>query len=94
MAGLQPDESQTQTNLFKRTLESPKNIGIKIIFMKKQLTIYVVIILAFVAYNQFFQVQDERINSVINILFASFLFLYIGFVAYSVLKKLKDTGKK
>lgn len=62
--------------------------------MKKQLTIYVIIILAFVAYNQFFQVQDERVNTVINILFASFLFLYIGYVAYTVLKKLKDTGKK
>ncbi|HPW88702.1 MAG TPA: hypothetical protein PK067_06885 [Kaistella chaponensis] len=62
--------------------------------MKKQLTIYIVIILAFVAYNQFFQVQDERVNSIINILFASFLFLYIGFVAYTVLKRLKDTGKK
>ncbi|KIA85947.1 MULTISPECIES: hypothetical protein [Kaistella] len=62
--------------------------------MKKQLIIYVVIILAFVAYNQFFQVQDERVNSVINILFASFLFLYIGYVAYTVLKRLKDTGKK
>lgn len=62
--------------------------------MKKQLIIYVLIILAFVAYNQFFQVQDERINTVINILFGSFLFLYIGYVAYTVLKKLKDTGKK
>lgn len=62
--------------------------------MKKQLTIYIVIIIAFVAYNQFFQVQDERVNSIINILFASFLFLYIGFVAYTVLKRLKDTGKK
>ena len=62
--------------------------------MKKQLTIYIVIILAFVAYNQFFQVQDERVNSIINILFASFLFLYIGFVAYTVLKRLKNTGKK
>jgi len=62
--------------------------------MKKQLTIYIVIILAFVAYNQFFQVQDERVNSIINIIFASFLFLYIGFVAYTVLKRLKDTGKK
>lgn len=51
-------------------------------------------ILAFVAYNQFFQVEDERMNNIINILFASFLFLYIGFIAYLVLKRLKDTGKK
>lgn len=62
--------------------------------MKKQLTIYVIIILVFIGYNQFFQVQDEKINSVINILFASFLFLYIGYIAYTVLKKLKDTTKK
>jgi hypothetical protein len=62
--------------------------------MKKQLIIYVIIILAFIGYNQFFQVQDERVNSVINILFASFLFLYIGYIAYTVLKRLKDTGKK
>lgn len=62
--------------------------------MQKQLTIYVLLILAFVGYNQFFQVQDERLNSVINILFASFLFLYIGYIAYTVLKRLKNTGNK
>lgn len=62
--------------------------------MKKQLYIYIAMILAFLVYNQFFQVQDERLNSVINILFASFLFLYIGYIAYLVLKRLKDTGKK
>ncbi len=62
--------------------------------MKKQLYIYIAMILAFLVYNQFFQVQDERLNSVINILFASFLFLYIGYMAYLVLKRLKDTGKK
>lgn len=61
--------------------------------MKNQLYIYVLIILAFVGYNQFFQVQDERLNSVINILFASVLFLYIGYIAYLVLKRLKDTDK-
>ncbi|UJF30110.1 hypothetical protein L0B70_01570 [Kaistella sp. 97-N-M2] len=62
--------------------------------MKKQLYIYIAMILAFLVYNQFFQVQDEKLNSVINILFASFLFLYIGYMAYLVLKRLKDTGKK
>lgn len=62
--------------------------------MKKQLYIYIAMILAFLVYNQFFQVQDERLNSVINILFASFLFLYIGYMAYLVLNRLKDTGKK
>ena len=62
--------------------------------MKKQLYIYLVLIMAFIVYNQFFQVQDERMNSLINILFASFLFLYIGYIAYIVLKRLKRSSKK
>ncbi|ROI09454.1 hypothetical protein EGH90_03950 [Kaistella haifensis] len=62
--------------------------------MKKQLYIYLAMIIAFIAYNQFFQVQDERLNTLINILFASFLFLYIGYVAFLVLKRLKNSGKK
>lgn len=57
--------------------------------MKKQLYIYAVLVLIFIAYNQFFQVQDERTNTLINILFASFLFLYIGYLAYLVLQKLR-----
>jgi hypothetical protein len=61
--------------------------------MKKQLYIYVSLIVIFIGYNQFFQVEDERTNSIINILFASFLFLYIGYIAFLVLKKLKDSGK-
>ena len=61
--------------------------------MKKQLYIYVVLILTFVAYNQFFQVEDVRLNGIINILFASFLFLYIGYIAWAVLKKLRNTKK-
>ncbi|WP_313503014.1 hypothetical protein [Kaistella carnis] len=62
--------------------------------MKKQLYLYIAMIVAFIVYNQFFQVQDEQMNAIINILFASFLFLYIGYIAYLVLKKLKDTSKK
>ncbi|QDP84334.1 hypothetical protein FNJ88_01725 [Chryseobacterium sp. SNU WT5] len=62
--------------------------------MKKQLYIYMGMILAFFAYNQFFRVEDEQTNAIINILFASFLFLYIGYIAYLVLKRLKDTSKK
>ncbi|WP_027376478.1 hypothetical protein [Kaistella palustris] len=61
--------------------------------MKKQLYFYVLMIVLFVAYNQFFQVPDERLNSIINILFASFLFLYIGYMAYLVLKKMKGGDK-
>lgn len=46
-------------------------------------------VLVFIIYNQFFQLQDERLNDLINILFASFLFLYIGYMAFLVLKRLK-----
>ena len=62
--------------------------------MKRQLYFYIAMILAFIAYNQFFPVQDERLNTLINILFASFLFLYIGYVAYLVLRRMKNSGKK
>ncbi|MDQ0477776.1 hypothetical protein [Chryseobacterium sp. MDT2-18] len=62
--------------------------------MKKQLYIYMAMIIAFIVYNQFFQVKDARLNEAINIIFASFLFLYIGYLAYLVLKRVKDTGKK
>lgn len=62
--------------------------------MKKQLYFYLAMIVAFIVYNQFFQVPDERLNTLINILFASFLFLYIGYVAYLVLKRLKNSEKK
>ncbi|WP_373708248.1 hypothetical protein [Kaistella sp.] len=62
--------------------------------MKKQLYIYAGLIVAFIIYNQFFQVQDDRLNEGINILFASVLFLYIGYLAYLLLKRIKDTGKK
>lgn len=62
--------------------------------MKKQLYIYAALIVAFIIYNQFFQVQDDRLNEGINILFASVLFLYIGYLAYLLLKRIKDTGKK
>lgn len=62
--------------------------------MKKQLYIYGTLVLAFILYNQFFQVGDQRTNEIINILFASFLFLYIGYLAYLLLKRIKDTGKK
>ena len=62
--------------------------------MKKQLYIYLAMIVAFIVYNQFFQVPDERLNTLINILFASFLFLYIAYVAFIVLKRLNNSGKK
>ncbi|SDE30094.1 hypothetical protein [Riemerella columbipharyngis] len=57
--------------------------------MKKQLIVYAILILAFFAYNLFFQVKDYKISTAINILFGSFLFLYIAYIAYVILRKLK-----
>ena len=62
--------------------------------MKKHLYIYAALVTAFIVYNQFFQVDDPRTNEIINILFASFLFLYIGYLAYLVLQQLKNTRGK
>ncbi len=61
--------------------------------MKKQLILYMILIMIFVVYNLFFQVSDERINTIINILFASFLFLYIGYIAFVILRKLKKSKR-
>mgnify|MGYP000042845806 CR=1 FL=1 len=57
--------------------------------MKRQIYIYAGIILMYIIYNQFFQVKDERTNTIINILFASFLFGYIAYMAIVVLRKMK-----
>ncbi|WP_164975861.1 MULTISPECIES: hypothetical protein [unclassified Chryseobacterium] len=57
--------------------------------MKPQLIIFAVLIAGFIAYNFFFQSHDDRTNTMINIVFASLLFGYIAFMAYSVLKKMK-----
>lgn len=62
--------------------------------MRKQLYLYIAMILVFIVYNQFFRVEDERLNTLINILFASFLFLYIGYVAFLILKRLNNAKKK
>lgn len=62
--------------------------------MKKQLYIYMFLVVVFIVYNQFFEVQDERMHNLINILFASFLFLYIGYLAYLVLQRLKKGDRK
>ncbi|KFC22072.1 hypothetical protein [Epilithonimonas lactis] len=59
--------------------------------MKKQLYIYVGLIILFVAYNFYKPIKDDRMDTAINILFASVLFLYIAYIAYLVLKRI---GKK
>lgn len=61
--------------------------------MKTQLYIYLALIVMYIAYNQFFQVADEKINTVINLVAASVLFLYMGYIAWLALKKL-NTRKK
>ncbi|MDR2238708.1 MAG: hypothetical protein LBE92_21555 [Chryseobacterium sp.] len=57
--------------------------------MKPQLIIFAVLIAAFLIYNFFFQLEDDRTNTVVNIMFASILFGYIALMAYSLLKKMK-----
>ncbi|WP_172617048.1 MULTISPECIES: hypothetical protein [unclassified Chryseobacterium] len=57
--------------------------------MKPQLIIFAILIAGFISYNFFFQSPDDKTNTVINILFASILFGYISFMAYSLLKKMK-----
>lgn len=57
--------------------------------MKKELYNYAGIILLYILYNQFFQVKDEKTNAIINILFASFLFGYIAFMAFKVIRNMK-----
>lgn len=61
--------------------------------MKKPLIIYAILVLGYIAYNQFFQIEDERLNTAINILYASVLFLYIGLLAFLLLRKLKKRSK-
>lgn len=57
--------------------------------MKPQLIIFAILITGFIAYNLFFQVQDDKTNTAVNIVYASVLFGYISFMAYSLLKKMK-----
>lgn len=57
--------------------------------MKPHLIVFAVLIAAFIAYNLFFQIEDDRMNTVVNITLASILFGYISFMAYSLLKKMK-----
>ncbi|WP_162838169.1 MULTISPECIES: hypothetical protein [Chryseobacterium] len=57
--------------------------------MKIHLIIFAVLIAGFISYNVFFEAEDERINTIINILYASILFAYISFMAFALLKKMK-----
>lgn len=57
--------------------------------MKPHLIIFAILIAGFAVYNIFFAVADDRTNTLINIVYASVLFGYISFMAFTVLKKLK-----
>ncbi|WP_185151765.1 hypothetical protein [Chryseobacterium sp. SN22] len=57
--------------------------------MKPQLIIFGVLVAGYISYNLFFRIADERTNTVVNILFASVIFAYIAFMAFSLLKKMK-----
>ncbi|MBF5027014.1 hypothetical protein [Planobacterium oryzisoli] len=57
--------------------------------MKTPLILYGLLILGFIAYQLFFRHPEPRIHEAISILYTSVLFLYIGFLAYRVLKGLK-----
>ncbi|WP_313100250.1 hypothetical protein [Epilithonimonas sp.] len=61
--------------------------------MKKQLIIYGLLILAFVLYNFLEPVKNAKTDTLINILFASALFLYIAYIAYLVLRKMSKKDK-
>ncbi len=57
--------------------------------MKPQLIIFGVLVAGYIIYNLFLQIHDDRTNTVVNILFASIIFAYIAFMAFSLLKKMK-----
>ncbi|SDM15931.1 hypothetical protein SAMN05216273_11522 [Chryseobacterium taihuense] len=57
--------------------------------MKIHLFIFALLIAGFVICNLFFAVNDDRLNTLINIIYASILFGYISFMAFILLKKMK-----
>ncbi|MEY8761382.1 hypothetical protein [Chryseobacterium tongliaoense] len=57
--------------------------------MKPHLIIFAILIAGFIIYNFFFKVEDDKMNTIINIAYASILFGYISFMAFSLLKKMK-----
>ena len=62
--------------------------------MRTQLYIYGVLVIIFIGYNQFFQAEDPKVNTIINILFGSILFLYIAYMAFLIVKKMKSGENK
>ncbi|MEG1590610.1 hypothetical protein AB670_03362 [Chryseobacterium sp. MOF25P] len=58
--------------------------------MKIHLIIFAILIAGFAVYNLFFALEDDRMNTLVNIVYASLLFGYISFMAFTVLKKMKN----
>lgn len=57
--------------------------------MKPHLIVFAILIAGFIVYNFFFRIEDDRMNTVVNIMYASVLFGYIAFMAFALLKKMK-----
>jgi hypothetical protein len=57
--------------------------------MKPQLFIFGILVVGYIVYNLFFQIEDDKINTAVNIIYASIIFAYISFMAYSLLRKMK-----
>ncbi|MDQ0595581.1 hypothetical protein QFZ37_003950 [Chryseobacterium ginsenosidimutans] len=57
--------------------------------MKPHLIVFGILIAGFIFYNLFFKISDDRTNTIINILYASILFAYISFMAFSLIRKMK-----
>lgn len=55
--------------------------------MNSRLIIFGILIAGFIIFNLFLQSNDDRTNTAINIIYASILFAYISFMAYSLLRK-------
>lgn len=56
---------------------------------KRNVIIFAVLVVGFVGYNLFFASEHEQTNTLINIIYSSILFLYISWMAYTLLKTMK-----
>lgn len=61
--------------------------------MRKHIYIYGFLILLFIGFNLFFELKDPVMNDAANILFGSILFLYMAYMAWLILKRMKNTRR-
>jgi len=57
--------------------------------MKIHLIIFGILIAGFIGFNLFLQTGNDRTDTAVNIIYASILFGYISFMAFSLLKKMR-----